>query len=51
MNFSSNVKEFAEKNVRMTIVLLIDFYFEYNQVKLHQKSCDMIAFQTLLELL
>ena len=50
-NFSSNVKEFIEKSIRITIVLLIDFYSEYNQVKLHQKSHDMIAFQTSLILL
>ena len=50
-NLSSNVEEFAEKSVRMTVVLLVDFYFEYNQVKLHSKSCDMIIFQTLLRLL
>ena len=35
MNLLSNVKEFAERNAEMTIVLLIDFYSEYNQVKLH----------------
>ena len=51
INLSSNVKEFAERSVRMTVVLLVNFYSEYNQVKLHQKSHDMITFQTLLELL
>ena len=51
VNFSSNVEEFAERSVRMTIVLLIDFYFKYNQVELHWKSCDMTVFQTSLELL
>ena len=51
MNFLSNVEEFAERSAEMTIVLLVDFYSEYNQVELHWKSCDMIAFQTLLELL
>ena len=51
INLLSNVKEFTEKSVRMTVILLVNFYFEYNQVKLHSKSCDMIAFQTLLKLL
>ena len=51
MNFSSNVEEFAERSAEITVVSLVDFYSEYNQVKLHQKSCDMITFQTLLELL
>ena len=50
-NFLSNVKEFTERSVRMTIVSLVDFYFRYNQVKLHQKSHDMITFQTSLRLL
>ena len=50
-NFLSNVKEFTEKSVRMTVVLLVNFYFKYNQVKLHWKSCDMIMFQTSLRLL
>ena len=51
MNLLSNVEEFTEKNAEMTVVLLVDFYSEYNQVELHQKSCDMITFQTSLELL
>ena len=51
VNFSSNVEEFIEKNTEMTVVLLINFYFEYNQVELHWKSCNMIVFQILLELL
>ena len=51
MNLSSNVKEFAEKNVKITVVLLVNFYSEYNQVELHQKSCNMITFQTSFELL
>ena len=50
-NFLSNVKEFAERNVEMIVILLVDFYFEYNQVKLHSKSHDMITFQTSLKLL
>ena len=51
MNFSSNVKEFTEKSAEMTVILLVDFYFRYNQVKLHQKSHDMTVFQTLFRLL
>ena len=51
MNFLSNIEEFAERSAEMIIVLLVDFYFEYNQVKLHQKSCDMITFQILFKLL
>ena len=50
-NLLSNVEEFAEKSIEMIVVLLVNFYSEYNQVKLHQKSHDMIAFQTSLILL
>jgi len=35
----------------MIIILLVDFYFKYNQVELHSKSHDMIIFQISLELL
>ena len=51
INLSSNIEEFTEKNVEMTIILLVNFYFRYNQVKLHWKSCDMTVFQTSLRLL
>jgi len=44
MNFLSNVKEFAERSAEMTIILLVDFYSEYNQVKLHWKSWNIITF-------
>ena len=50
-NFSSNVEEFTERSVKMTVILLINFYFKYNQVELHSESHDMITFQILLELL
>ena len=34
-NFLLNVKEFIEKSVEMTVVLLVNFYSEYNQIELH----------------
>ena len=34
-NFLSNVEEFAEKSIEIIIVLLVNFYSEYNQVELH----------------
>ena len=51
INLLSNVKKFTERNVRMIVILLINFYFKYNQVKLHSESHDIIMFQTLFELL
>ena len=50
-NLSSIIEKFTEKNVKIIIALLIDFYFEYNQIKLYLKSHDMIVFQTSLKLL
>ena len=50
-NLSSSVEEFAERSAEMTVVILIDFYSEYNQCELHYESCDMMTFQTSLELL
>ena len=50
-NFLSNIKKFIERSAEMTVVSLVNFYSEYNQVELHWKSCDMIVFQTSLELL
>ena len=50
-NLLSNVKEFIKRSVKIIIILLVDFYFKYNQVKLHSKSCNMTVFQTSLELL
>ena len=44
VNFLLNVKEFIERSIEITVALLIDFYFEYNQVELHQESHDMIMF-------
>ena len=51
MNLPSSVKEFAKRSAGITIVLLIDFYSGYNQVKLHPESHNMTVFQTSLGLL
>ena len=50
-NLSSSVEEFTERSAEMTVVILIDFYSEYNQCELHSESHDMTAFQTSLRLL
>ena len=51
MNLPSNIKKFIKRSAEMTVTLLINFYFKYNQVKLYPESCNMTAFQTLLKLL
>jgi len=48
---SSNVEEFAKEFVKIIIVLLIDFFLEYDQISLALKSCNLIAFITSLKLL
>ena len=50
-NLLSNVKKFVEKFANMTIVSLIDFFFNYDQLDLALRSRDIIAFQTSLDLL
>ena len=47
---SSNVNDFAEKFAEMSIMSLIDFFSDYNQIKLNPESQDMTAFQTPLSL-
>ena len=46
---SSNVDDFAEKFAEMSIMSLIDFFSDYNQIKLDSKSQDMTAFQNLTQ--
>ncbi len=48
---SLNIEEFAKEFVEIIIVLLIDFFLEYNQISLASKSCNLIAFITSLKLL
>ena len=50
-NLSSIVDEFAEKFAKMTITSLIDFFSEYDQIALNDKSRDFTAFMTFFELL
>lgn len=48
---SSDCKEFSEKFVGMTALSCLNFLLGYDQIELHPECCDMIAFQTSLELL
>ena len=40
-----------KRSAEIIIILLVNFYFKYNQVKLYLELHDMTAFQTPLELL
>ena len=50
-NLSSNCEDFTKNFVDMTMSSLLDFYADYDQMKLNKESRDMTAFQTSLKLL
>ena len=51
INLSFNVEEFSKEFAKMCVIFLIDFFFEYDQVILAEKSRDLTAFMTFLSLL
>ena len=50
-NLSSNCKDFMKDFIDMIISSLLDFYAEYDQMKLNEESRNMTAFQISLRLL
>ena len=50
VNLSLNIEEFSKEFAKMYVVSLIDFFSEYNQMILIEKSRDLIAFITFLKL-
>ena len=50
-NLSSNYENFAENFVSMIMLLLLNFYADYNQMKLNKVSKNMIVFQIFFKLL
>src|SRR5436189_6443595 len=50
-NLSSNCEKFMKNFADMTVSSLLDFYADYDQMKLNEESRNMTAFQTSLELL
>ena len=51
VNLLLNCENFVKNFVDMIISSLLDFYADYDQMKLNKESRDMIAFQTFLKLL
>ena len=51
MNLLSNYEDFMKNFVDMIILSLLDFYADYDQIKLNKKSRNIITFQTFLKLL
>ena len=49
-NLSFNVEKFSKEFVKLCVAFLIDFFFEYNQVILIEKSRNLTAFITFLSL-
>ena len=50
-NLLSDIKKFSEKFAGIVVLLLINFYSDYNQIILHSKSHNITAFQILIDLL
>ena len=51
VNLSSNCENFVKNFAYMTMSLLLDFYADYDQIKLNEESRNMTVFQTFLKLL
>ncbi len=50
-NFPPFINEFFKKFTGYIIAFLIDFFSNYNQIKLNKKSRDLTTFHTPIELL
>src|SRR5437762_2821219 len=50
-NLLSNCEDFTKNFADMTMSSLLDFYADYDQMKLNKKSRNMITFQIFLKLL
>ena len=50
-NLLSNCENFVKDFTSIIMSLLLDFYADYDQIKLNKESRNMTAFQTFLELL
>ena len=50
VNLSFNVEKFSKKFTKMCVAFLINFFFEYDQMILIEKSRDLIAFMIFLNL-
>ena len=51
VNLSSNCENFVKEFADMIMSLLLNFYVDYDQMKLNKKSRNITAFQTFLKLL
>jgi len=51
VNISLNIKQFVKEFVSLQAVSLVNMQFEYDQIKLDKKSCDITDFMTVLDLL
>ena len=51
VNLLLNCEDFVKDFVSMTVSSLLNFYADYDQMKLNEESRDMTVFQTFLKLL
>ena len=50
VNLALNIEKFLKKFIKICVAFLIDFFFEYNQMILIEKSRNLIAFMIFLNL-
>jgi len=51
VNISLNIKQFVKEFVSLQAVSFVNMQFEYNQIELDKRSCDITGFMTVLDLL
>jgi len=51
VNISSNIKQFVKEFIDLQAVSFVNMQSEYNQIKLDKRSCDIMSFITVLDLL
>jgi len=51
INISSNIEQFVKEFTDLQAVSLVNMQSEYNQIELNKKSCNLMCFMTVLDLL
>ncbi len=51
INISLNIEQFVKEFVDLQAVSLVNMQFEYDQIELNKRSCNITGFMTVLDLL
>jgi len=51
INISLNIKQFVKEFTNLQAVSFVNMQSEYNQIKLNKRSCNIMGFMTVLNLL